>query len=100
MLVNTGRRVSKAVYIFSLIQGVGMAVEDAQQLAVSLAGCKNIDDALNHYETVRIPRVTQVQIQNAQDARDSYVKFKKTSKLDREEYNRFLFGYPGATDPS
>mmetsp|Transcript_13674 Transcript_13674/g.21842 ORF Transcript_13674/g.21842 Transcript_13674/m.21842 type:complete len:490 (-) Transcript_13674:152-1621(-) len=81
-------------------QGVGMAVEDAQQLAVSLAGCKNIDDALNHYETVRIPRVTQVQIQNAQDARDSYVKFKKTSKLDREEYNRFLFGYPGATDPS
>ena len=50
----------------TLAQGVAQGLEDAVVLTASLAGTADVERALRAYESVRIPRATEVQVRSQQ----------------------------------
>jgi len=86
----------------TLGQGANMALEDALQMAVSMEGCSTASDALEHFQTVRKPRVRKVfeyNLQYAKDANKEEEGDKKKTFLDMNEVTNFLFGNKGAVKP-
>eukprot|EP00468_Gymnochlora_sp_CCMP2014_P009034 CAMPEP_0167766574 /NCGR_PEP_ID=MMETSP0110_2-20121227/15434_1 /TAXON_ID=629695 /ORGANISM="Gymnochlora sp., Strain CCMP2014" /LENGTH=462 /DNA_ID=CAMNT_0007654645 /DNA_START=32 /DNA_END=1420 /DNA_ORIENTATION=+ len=86
----------------TLGQGANMAMEDALQLAVSLKGTESVEDGLEHYESIRLPRTTTVLDYNVKFARDQNLEKeedKEQSFFSPDEFENYIFSTMGATKP-